>query len=253
MQGVDPMSEKERELWRLVETPPADGAYNMALDEALMLLVRRPVLRLYRWMPPAISLGYFQSSSSPNLSEYAESGYTIVRRPTGGGAICHINEITFSVVTPAEHPLAVSSRRAYDVVHSAIVDALSAVGVSATIRGEGKEKPPNKFLCFERIISCDIVSSGLKLVGSAQRRTKGGFLQHGSIPLEKNPLAECGYVNLFSPRNVSYEMLRNAIVDSFRKRLRIDFVRSEPTDEEKSLASELIKKRYANPEWTFRR
>jgi len=240
-------------IWRLIETPPADGAFNMALDEALMRLVELPVLRFYSWQPPAVSLGYFQSVEPSTLSEFQRAGYTIVRRPTGGGAICHIDELTFSVVTPPDHPLARSSAAAYEVLHSAIVDALTSFGINASIRGEVEERPPETFLCFERIISCDIVSGGLKLVGSAQRRTKDGFLQHGSIPIDRNPFANCGYLNLFAKERVSFDALRDSLLESFARRLDVTFTESEPTEEERRLAERLVAEKYANPEWTFRR
>jgi len=246
------MPDKKR-IWRFIETPPADGAFNMALDEALMRLVELPVIRFYSWQPPAVSLGYFQSAKPSVLSRFEKAGYTVVRRPTGGGAICHIDELTFSVVTPPSHPLARSSAVAYEVLHSAIVDALASFDVHASIRGEVEERPPETFLCFERIISCDIVSDGLKLVGSAQRRTKDGFLQHGSIPINRNPFANCGYLNLFAKEKVSFDALRNALLESFARRLDVTFTESEPTDEERLLAERLVVEKYANPEWTFRR
>ncbi|MCX7702783.1 MAG: lipoate--protein ligase family protein [Planctomycetota bacterium] len=242
------------ERWRFIETPPLDGAFNMALDESLMSLVVLPVLRCYRWFPPALSLGYFQETVSVDMESYRAQGYTIVRRPTGGGAICHKDELTFAVVTPVSHQIARSTVTAYQTIHGIIIAALEKVGVKAFVRGDSAEDPPERFLCFERTISCDIVCEGRKLVGSAQRRTKRGFLQHGSIPLEMNPLVPAsGFVNLTAPRKVTYEDLKEAIFLAFTEKMGIIFEASQPTDDELALAKKLIAEKYANTEWTYRR
>jgi lipoate-protein ligase A len=242
------------ERWRLIETPPSDGSFNMALDESLLSCVEQPVLRFYRWQPPCLSLGYFQTTEGVDFGEYKRKGYTIVRRPTGGGAICHKDELTFAVVTPVSHPIARYTKEAYAIIHGVIIDALAMVGVSARMRGTLDENPPERFLCFERTISCDIVCENRKIVGSAQRRWKNGFLQHGSIPLEYNPLVPTsGFVNLTAPQKVSYETMRNAIVFAFEKKLGIIFEASQPTETELALARRLVDEKYANPKWTYRR
>jgi len=243
------------ETWRWMDTGACAPAFNMALDEALMLCVERPVLRFYAWEPPAISLGYFQRAAEVDVNALRAAGHVVVRRQTGGGAIYHINELTYSIALPRGHPLAESTRRAYGVVHSAIAEALSRLGVPARLRGETEERPEPERFCFERTIFCDIVTADdRKIVGSAQRRTASGFLMHGSIPLEPNPLApSAASVNPSAPRRVTYDALKaavsRALIDATGVALRV----SEATPQERKTAGRLVKDKYGSDTWTLRR
>ncbi|MCA9040803.1 MAG: lipoate--protein ligase family protein [Planctomycetaceae bacterium] len=176
----------------LLDLPPHSGVWNMAMDEALLERAVQEGLatvRVYRWELPTVSLGYFQKNEvDPSLEHLPR-----VRRLTGGGAILHHHEITYSCTLPADHPLADESELLYETVHDAIIGCLRSYGVSLTMRGEtvhaegGFHAEP--FLCFGRQDARDLVMSGQKVLGSAQRRRRGAVLQHGSLVLKSSPFA----------------------------------------------------------------
>jgi lipoyl(octanoyl) transferase len=171
----------------IVESEPRSGADNMAFDESLLASAieqRTRTLRIYRWIEPTVSLGYFQNEDDPVLqSRFA--GLPRVRRLSGGGALLHDLEITYSIALPDGHPLADAPTMLYDRVHTALVTLLNDLGAPAHVRGEKRDQP-EPFLCFGRGDPRDIVLFGHKIVGSAQRRRKGAILQHGALLLERS-------------------------------------------------------------------
>jgi lipoate-protein ligase A len=174
----------------LIERAPASGARNMAVDEALLDSVAAgspAVLRIYRWAEATISTGYFQRETPEIEPGGRFYGLPAVRRLSGGGAILHHREITYSCCIPGGHPLAGEPTLLYEQIHRRICEVLAEFGLSAEPRGahEGGEKP---FLCFARGDRRDLVCQGFKVVGSAQRRRGAGVLQHGSILLRRSPL-----------------------------------------------------------------
>lgn len=165
-------------------------AFNMAVDQALLLTAEEPVLRFYGWDPPAISLGCFQKQDG-DLAELRAHGLPLVRRITGGGAIVHWHELTYSLVLPLTHPVleGASTRESYARLHGPILRCLRRHGIEALQRDQANDPPgPSPRLCFDRATSLDVVVNGKKLVGSAQRRTRDRVLQHGSILLIENAL-----------------------------------------------------------------
>ena len=176
----------------LIENEPRSGSWNMAFDEALLEAARIANLiavRFYRWNEPTLSLGYFQKELSQALPADLLA-LPRVRRLSGGGAILHHLEWTYSCVLPACHPLVGEPVRIYEVVHREIVALLNAQGIPAALRGENFPEPGEEpFLCFGRQDPRDIVLGPHKIVGSAQRRRQGAVLQHGSLLLERSPLA----------------------------------------------------------------
>ena len=171
----------------------ADGPGNMALDEALLDAVaddpRAAMLRTYQWSAPTLSLGYFQAVSGAE-SDPRWRGVPLVRRPTGGGAILHHHEVTYALVVPREHPLARRGAALYQAVHAALAELLRAHGVAARPRGGFPESGSriHPFLCFTDQDPEDIMADGVKIVGSAQRRSSGAVLQHGSLLLKRSDL-----------------------------------------------------------------
>lgn len=185
----------------IVDEVPASGQFNMAMDAALLELGMErteSVVRIYEWSEPTISVGYFQATSETSDSPFPQ--LPRVRRLTGGGAILHDRELTYSCVVPASHPIREDASELYVLVHRALIGLLRRCGVSCSLRSEfdasrtpeadaaiaagagNSVKEP--FLCFLRSNPNDIVhSSGVKIVGSAQRRRRGVTLQHGSILL----------------------------------------------------------------------
>jgi lipoate-protein ligase A len=167
----------------VIESEPQDGVRNMALDEALLeaaLERGECTVRWYRWSRATVSLGYFQPAEAAEaIPELA--GLPKVRRLTGGGAILHHHEWTYSCTVPPGHPLAESPTRIYDLVHEQVVSALAEQAMRTALRGEALAEREGAFLCFGRGDPRDIVLKGHKILGSAQRRRRGAVLQHGSL------------------------------------------------------------------------
>lgn len=173
--------------WRLIYDSPTFGAMNMARDEAILEAVstgeQPPTLRLYSWQPACLSLGYGQRSSDVDFERAAALGWDVVRRPTGGRAILHTDELTYSLVLPADDPIAAGSvMDSYRRISAALVEGLRLLGMQpeADKRSEGGTIGP---VCFETPSHYEITLDGHKLIGSAQLRRKNGVLQHGSLPL----------------------------------------------------------------------
>lgn len=185
-------SAAERARWRLVDTPPAPGAWNMAVDEALADGVRDggpPVLRVYRWSPPCLSLGRNQPSDGYDRDALRSRGIDVVRRPTGGRAVLHHRELTYSVAA-REDELG-TLRQAYAAINRALVAGLLRLGVDARLHPAGPDRAPVPSLapCFEQPVEGEVTAGGRKLVGSAQRRERGVMLQHGSLPIHDDQSA----------------------------------------------------------------
>lgn len=173
----------------MITTWGADPAFNMGLDEALLEGGGpTPTLRFYTWSPDTLSLGYFQRLADVPGAERAGA---IVRRITGGGAIHHVNELTFSVTAPLDHPVYRGPiADSYVRIHDAIRAALSAVGVESELRGTSalESDRADTGMCFHSSTPLDIVWGEKKGVGSAQRRRNGRVLHHGSIKIASSPL-----------------------------------------------------------------
>ena len=175
----------------IIETEPQSGAWNMAVDETLLesaLSDGVATLRWYQWREATVSLGYFQKlidwQSDPVLSQLP-----VVRRLSGGGAIVHDDEITYSLSLPARQSLYVKPEDLYDIVHESLVDELQRVGVPVAMRGVTSKKVDEPLLCFQRQDGHDLVLNGSKILGSAQRRRRGAILQHGSLIRRKSTYA----------------------------------------------------------------
>src|SRR5256714_10268173 len=176
--------------WRLLLDKPASGAWNMAVDEVLLDGVASgeapPTLRFYEWVPPCLSLGYFQPFGVVDVDGCRALGVEVVRRPTGGRAILHDRELTYSVALPAsvlghEGGVLPSSSR----LSLAWQDGLRRLGVPATLAPESaSSSAAHGPVCFDRPSAHEILLRGRKLVGSAQMRRGGALLQHGSIVIE---------------------------------------------------------------------
>lgn len=186
---------------------PGSGRRNMAVDEAILdALAATPadrpvaVLRFYQWEPATLSLGYFQHLAERD-SHAASRTCPLVRRPSGGGAILHDRELTYSLTVSAGFPQSRPSTQLYHAMHRALVRTLADVGVEAHLwtppssapqssaqdTSDGKADEP--FLCFQRRTDGDVIVGEYKIAGSAQRRRLGAVLQHGSLLLERSPHA----------------------------------------------------------------
>lgn len=176
-----------RQRWRLLVTPAAPGVENMALDEALMASARQTgywALRIYAWSAPTISLGRNQSAMRYyDRDHIREQGLAVVRRPTGGRAILHHREITYSVTAPTD--AAGTERESYARINRLLVHALASLGVKARVAPRTERaRTPDATPCFERPAEGELTFGGRKIAGSAQWRSDGALLQHGSILVE---------------------------------------------------------------------
>ncbi|HSQ26411.1 MAG TPA: biotin/lipoate A/B protein ligase family protein [Anaerolineales bacterium] len=279
----------EKTSWRLVITTPAKGAWNMALDEAILEAAGRgdvpPTLRLYAWEPACLSLGYAQPFTDVDLDSLQSNGWDLVRRPTGGRAILHVDELTYSVSgPPSEARLAGSVLESYRVISQALLQALHFLDIPA----EAKEKPDSvptsnqvkggvpEFnpVCFEVPSNYEITVVGKKLIGSAQARRKEGVLQHGSLPLfgdlarvtqalvfENHIVREKAKLRLYDRAATVEGVLGHApswldaavaFIRAFENCLNLDLKPDEITRAELIRAEHLVKEKFDNHQWTQR-
>lgn len=266
------------DLWRLLLTPPARGAWNMAVDEAILEAVGRcdspPTLRLYAWEPPCLSLGYAQPLSDVDLPRLQARGWDLVRRPTGGRAILHTDELTYSVTAPPDEPrLSGTLLESYNRLAAALLRALHILGLPAEM--QSKEVPSlgavnTNPVCFEVPSVYEITVGGKKLVGSAQARRREGILQHGTLPLTGDLtrilqvlvfpdeesrrraaarlLQRATTVEGFLGRKISWDGAVQAFVTAFGEVLSLDLQAGELSAAEHRRAQELVEKKYAHPE-----
>ncbi len=221
----------------------------MGLDETLLENAGgRPTLRLYTWEPDTLSLGYFQRFAEVPAVTNASA---VVRRITGGGAIHHTGELTWSITTAADDPLyrgpiAESYRR----VHGIILAALHALGIEASLREASPlaSDRPGTGMCFHASTPLDIIWSGAKGMGSAQRRRRGRVLHHGSIKLAPSEL-EAGVA---AASHIDVETMGRALVSAFEERLGIC---CEPEGPRPAELREALRRgeRFTSEAWLHRR
>ncbi len=244
--------------WRLIESPAAPGDWNMAVDAALMESVADGgacCLRFYRWAEPTLSLGYFQPADQRE-SHMASRTCPIVRRATGGGAIIHDQEITYSVVLPASHPRAVPAQELYQLLHETLVDALSDWQIVATICPDRDKLSPSEepFLCFQRRAAGDVLLGNAKIAGSAQRRRRGAILQHGSVLLSKSCAApELFGIGELGGKSVPAHDLQRAWRDRLGRVCELCWRPDTLTPLEGRHAALLVAETFGQLDWTYRR
>jgi lipoate-protein ligase A len=225
----------------------------MGLDEALLDAEDgTPVLRFYTWSPPAMSLGYFQRYGDVPAAARARAA---VRRITGGGAIHHAEELTFSIAASRDHalyagPVADSYRR----VHELVALALSRLGLHAELCGARALSSDREGtgMCFHGSTPLDLVWGGRKGVGSAQRRAGGRVLHHGSIKLAPDPLEEGVATVADGGTRVTAEELASILVEVFETELGLELAREHADPEELALARRRAV-RFAEPAFLHRR
>lgn len=268
--------------WRLLDTAPASGAWNMALDEAILEAAGQglvpPTLRLYAWEPPCLSLGYAQPLSDVDRDALARRGWDLVRRPTGGRAILHTDELTYSISAPHTEPrIAGSVLESYQRLAQALLQALHRLAIPAEAEEQytlPKNANPKGPVCFEVPSNWEITVDGKKLIGSAQVRRQIGVLQHGSIPLAgdltritqalafpnetaraeaaSRLLARASTLETALGRAVTWEQTAQAMTEAFAQTLNVQLERGVVTDGELRRAQELVNIRYGHEAWTGR-
>lgn len=256
--------------WRVYDTPPASGAHNMAMDQALMESVRAgrdPVLRFYRWSPACLSLGRNQPADGwYDERKLREHGIDVVRRPTGGRAVLHDRELTYSAAFPTR--MLGSPRAAYAAVNRALVGGLRRLGVSAEPQPAlgHRAAPPSLSPCFRDPAEGEVVIGGRKLVGSAQYREAGVILQHGSLLIgdDQSSVSELliggAASSIDRPATLAEHLdplptwaeLVAALVAGWEQELGAAPVAGAPDSAERARASEL-ESAYRETDWTWRR
>lgn len=266
--------------WRTIITPAARGAWNMAVDEAILEHIGRgeslPTLRLYAWDPACLSLGHAQPVADVDYTRLHGRGWEVVRRVTGGRAILHTDELTYSVTGSADEPvLAGGVLESYNRLAQALLLAVKNLGVPVEMK-EGKaghNALPNP-VCFEVPSTYEITANGKKLIGSAQARKKEGVLQHGSLPLTgdltricealvfeneatrasaaKRLLERATTVESALGRAVTWDEAAEAFIHAFEMQLGLCFERGELSESESKRAEELVREKYDHPSWIER-
>jgi lipoate-protein ligase A len=270
-------------FWRRIVSGPMTGAANMALDEALFRSVQAgnspPVLRLYRWHPATVTLGYGQRGDRQvNLSACDKLGVDVVRRLTGGRAVLHATEMTYAVITPETGIFSANILDNYRRIAAALQHCLQQLGlavemVSGRHESQGTSSAEQS-ACFTAPSYFELSCNGRKICGSAQKRDAGCFLQHGSLPVELDPVmlfstlncesdldAEAGgrslarhvgWINRWLEHQVTVEQVEEQFTASFAHIFPGRFVDDQPTAPEIALAKELEQIKYANPAWTMK-
>ena len=266
--------------WRLVITQPADGASNMAIDQAIGEAVAAgdvlPTLRFYRWNPPCVSLGQSQSAELLDLNRCAHLGWDIVRRTTGGRAVLHHDELTYSIAAPLNEPrVAGGVLKSYQRLSLGLLTGLQLMG--ATPQRATSDKPvlsQQSAACFEIASDYELTIDGRKLIGSAQKRSRNLVLQHGSIPLSGDIAQLVAGLQLTSNKRAALQtQLRSQAttfaqvlgrrVDSaeliphltqgFATALNIKFITTPLSQHEQTRAVQIRAEKFANMAWTYRR
>lgn len=266
--------------WRLLITPARRGAWNMAVDESILLHIGRgespPTLRLYAWTPACLSLGYAQPFADVDVARLRAGGWEVVRRATGGRAILHTDELTYSVIAPTDDPyVAGTVLESYNRLAQALLIAVSTLSLPVEMKQEKNNVPADHNpVCFEVPSTYEITVNGKKLIGSAQARKKEGVLQHGSLPLtgdlaricqalvfENEPAREAASQRLLARattvesalgREIAWETAAQAFIEAFEAELGSTFKRGGLSESESDTADRLVAEKYDHPSWTER-
>ncbi len=271
----------EPATWRLVNSGAVDGPGNMAVDEALLESVASgrsaPILRLYGWRPPCLSIGLSQEWDVVDMARCAELGWDVVRRATGGRAILHVDELTYAVIVPDTDPRVEGGiRESYRRLSEALLAGLAGLGLQTErIRPYYADRGDLGPACFDGPGEYEITVGQMKLLGSAQARKKGVVLQHGSLPLHGDitRIVDGLYFDLPGQRTavrlrlryrattvlhslgrvVSYDEAASALRDGFAAALDLALEEIPLTAAEQARAGILRAEKYAHDAWTRRR
>ena len=272
----------EKTTWRLLITEPANGAWNMAVDEAILECISQglsqPTLRLYAWDPPCLSLGYAQPYSDIDLGRITGLGWDIVRRPTGGRAIVHTDELTYSVISSQTEPRVKGGvLESYQRLSEALVEALRLLEIPVQADKEYElptDSNPKGAICFEVPSKYEITLNQKKLIGSAQARRKQVVLQHGSLPLSgdltriahvlhydteaqrqaagQRLLERATTVETFLGKVIPWETAAQAVKQGFENILNLSFEELPLSSFELQRVEAVLRNKHGNPDWIER-
>jgi lipoyl(octanoyl) transferase len=261
-------------LWRLIDEGPLDGPGNMALDEALLSCFDAghslPVLRLYGWEPPALSVGRYQDAAAAlDLEFCAADGVPVVRRMTGGGIIYHAQELTYSIVCAPEHigEVVVGVKEGFRALCGFLLGTYQRLGLDAAFatdsNPDGAALGQRTAFCFAGKEDFDVLVRGQKIGGNAQRRLRGAILQHGSIPLESRVQQGLRYLRDPAPGAAGavslaelglrpeLTELKGMLVAAFQERLGVKLQSARPSAEELAAAARLEESKYRCSAWNL--
>ncbi len=257
-----------RRPFRFIYSGARDSYTNMAIDEAMLIGLREhkssPILRIYRWVPPTISIGYFQSIEDIDVSLCEKDGIGVVRRLTGGRAVLHNEELTYSILFSEEDFQPFRKKDIFVFIAQCLIDALEIVGIHSQIarKTRGDLRSAN---CFASPAQYEVESSNRgKLVGSAQLIRDGVVLQHGAIPMTRSYIGISKYLRhptQFTKSasslseaagiDVAEEMLLPALKEGFSRCIPMED--GEFSNYEQMLILNLISRKYSTPEWNMKR
>lgn len=256
---------------RLIIDPPGTGSWNMAVDEALMqstgdaidpegsqeqkneLVNGPPVLRFYQWSEPTLSLGYFQNWRE-RQTHPASLTCPLVRRNSGGGAILHDAELTYSFTIRENQNIVPRSSDLYPLIHGALLQALKDHGIEATRNETFDKNRENNFLCFQRRAPNDVLLGEHKICGSAQRKKYRVISQHGSVILQTSSKApEIQGIHNLCKTKLAIPALIEGWVQHLSGKTGLDFVKSQLNDQEEYRGKEVEKGKFSALNWTQRR
>lgn len=268
--------------WRFIPYQTYSPAENMAIDEAIVTAHREgkvpPTLRFYGWNPATLSIGYFQKAEKEvDFISLRQRGLGFVRRMTGGRAVLHDDELTYSVIVSEHHPLMPSSvSESYRVISQGLLEGFRLLGLDATLSPpKDAEKNHSSSACFDSPSDYELVIAGKKVAGSAQTRQRGVILQHGSIlldldmdllfavlrfpservkeKLKQNFAQKAVAINRLKTDRITLSQAIDAFYMGFSTGMGITLHTGELTPYEKELVEHLVKSRYGSDEWNFRR
>jgi lipoate-protein ligase A len=280
--------------WRLIKDSYHTGFMNMAIDEAIMIAHREglvpPTIRFYQWSPAAVSLGYFQDLEKEiDVDVCKNLGIDIVRRPTGGKAVLHDKELTYSFIIRENHPLVNDSiLETYKKISGGIIRGLSYLGIKAelvplreklkrTLSGnKAKSKIPHsdiKSICFSVPSQYEVRVEDKKIVGSAQVRKREIVLQHGSllIELEKDKLFsvfnfpsvqirerlkirfKATSLEEILRKKINFSELSEILPRGFEEEFGVKLTEGKLTKQEEKISKDLLENKYSTYEWNYER
>ncbi|MFJ7637177.1 lipoate--protein ligase family protein [Peribacillus sp. NPDC097264] len=276
-----------KEKWGFIDSGDCSPAYNMAMDEALLNWQSNgeipPMIRFYGWNPATLSIGYFQRAETEiDLAEVERQGLGFVRRPTGGRAVLHEHELTYSVIVPESYPgMPNTVTEAYRVISEGILKGFRNLGLDAyfsvpeTEQDKEMLKSPKSSVCFDAPSWYELVVEGRKVAGSAQTRQKGVILQHGAILLEldeeklfsvfkfsddkvkekmKNNLRNKAVaINDIAGRKITISEAKVAFENGFSEGLSIDLKPYVLSEKQLQEVKDIAKNKYESDDWNFLR
>lgn len=267
-----------QETWAYVDSGHHDAATNMAIDEALLHFHSKqeikPTIRFYGWEKPSLTVGHFQNvQKTIDFSGIKKHNCDFVRRLTGGSAVLHDDELTYSIIVSEKHPkIPPSVNKAYYILSQGLLEGYRELGIEADFAIPERELLRERSaVCFEKPAIYEMIVDGKKISGNAQTRKSGVLLQHGSIPISFDSemlfdlfkfsserlkerqrsafLKKAISINDITKKTHTYNMLKEAFLKGFQKSLNIQLEPLELNEEQLQYVTYLVNTKYRTREW----